>query len=145
MGNLNNLPTSAEQARQLGSQYYYTDEECKNGHVDKRYTSSGSCFACASHYYFKNNYHLIKYKLTVDDFDQMFIDQGGKCALCANLLQMTFDNRKHRGAVIDHDHNTGKVRAILCSGCNKALGFFNDDPIALRNAASYIEKHNAKI
>ena len=45
-------------------------------------------------------------------------------------------------SVLDHCHNTGKVRDGLCSACNLVLGAMNDDPARLRAAADYLEKHN---
>lgn len=61
-------------------------------------------------------YRLKKYGLTVADFNKMSIDQNGRCALCKNLPKNTL--------VVDHDHKTGRVRGLLCEGCNLALGFF---------------------
>jgi hypothetical protein len=42
---------------------------------------------------------------------------------------------------VDHDHITGRVRALLCSGCNTGIGHLQDDPDVLRRAADYIEQH----
>ena len=58
----------------------------------------------------------------------------GRCELCrVRLTQL--------GAHVDHDHKTGKIRGLLCNNCNRGLGHFQDNPLVLRLAASYVERH----
>ena len=45
------------------------------------------------------------------------------------------------GEPIKHDHATGKVRALLCPGCNNGMGCFKDDPVRLQKAISYLTRH----
>ena len=71
------------------------------------------------------------YGISEDEFDQMMINQGGKCYICKG------DN----GSIalcIDHDHLTGKVRGLLCNKCNRGLGLFSDDLVLLKRAMSYL-------
>lgn len=86
---------------------------------------------------------LIKYGLTLEQYEQMWADQRGVCALCerepkpdstgcATILH------------VDHDHVTGRVRALLCKDCNNGLGHFLDDAEVLRRAADYIEFFGAR-
>lgn len=70
------------------------------------------------------------------NYDQRLLEQGGHCALCSR----TPDQEHHGVLHVDHDHSSGKVRALLCSNHNTALGLFADDPTALRAAADYIER-----
>lgn len=58
-----------------------------------------------------------KYAITVEDYDKMLIAQAGVCAICKRT------NIKTRLAV-DHNHDTGQVRELLCTRCNPALGWF---------------------
>jgi hypothetical protein len=72
-----------------------------------------------------------RYGITADEADEMLAAQGGLCAIC-----------KVAPAVhVDHDHETGGVRALLCFNCNGGLGQFRDDPDVLRAAADYVQFH----
>jgi hypothetical protein len=66
--------------------------------------------------------------------------QDGKCAICGSVPPPGGKNAAAR-LHVDHDHETGKVRALLCNGCNRGMGYMNDDPARLRKAADYIERH----
>jgi len=80
---------------------------------------------------------LWKYKITKEQFDQMFEDQHGLCAICSgDLLQGTY------GLAIDHDHDTGKVRGLLCHPCNRGLGQFQDALHLLEHAAEYLKRNS---
>lgn len=76
------------------------------------------------------------YGITLADYESMLEDQDHSCAICGK----TSDEEGQRLA-IDHCHSTSKVRGVLCSNCNKALGLFNDNPDLLCNAAEYLSKY----
>ena len=59
------------------------------------------------------------YGISLDDYNELFIQQSGKCAICRRL-QSEFNYPFY----VDHDHQTGKVRGLLCCGCNTGLGHF---------------------
>ena len=88
----------------------------------------------------------IRYGITPDDVDTMHAYQGGLCALCNQPMGKTTADRHGKDRMkerhIDHDHETGKVRALLCGTCNLGLGTFGHSPERLRRAADYIEHHN---
>lgn len=77
------------------------------------------------------------YGITLDDYHKMYENQSGKCAICNDEKP---DYGKN-GLVIDHCHNKGHIRELLCSKCNKGLGHFNDDVNRLTNAMEYLIKH----
>ncbi|MFD9337859.1 endonuclease VII domain-containing protein [Streptomyces sp. NPDC060028] len=69
------------------------------------------------------------YGITEGERDEMITAQGGVCAIC----------REAPPEHVDHDHQTGKVRGVLCFSCNAALGQFKDRPDVIRRAAAYVE------
>ena len=73
-----------------------------------------------------------EYNISVEDLQKLYDDAGGKCEICRN--------EPNRWLVVDHCHNSTKVRGILCEQCNQALGLFKDDPEVMRKAALYIER-----
>jgi len=75
---------------------------------------------------------LHRYKLTLIEYSTMLQKQNNACALCL----VVFKNTPH----IDHCHNTGKIRGLLCDKCNKGLGFFDDDKIKLKRAIKYLSR-----
>lgn len=76
------------------------------------------------------------YGLTLQEYDIMLSKQKGLCAICNTILV------PGRETIIDHNHETGKNRDLLCGSCNKVLGFAKDRPETLRLAAEYLEFHN---
>lgn len=86
----------------------------------------------------RTNSRLRVYGITAAEYVALDAAQDGLCAICAQPETMTY-----RGTVkqlsVDHDHETGKVRGLLCAACNFALGKFRDDPALLRSAADYLE------
>jgi len=81
---------------------------------------------------------LKRYCITEAEFDVMFKAQGGRCAICGT------DQYNNRGPQIDHDHASGKVRAILCNACNGGLGLFKDNIDIMEAAVAYLKNANAK-
>ena len=78
------------------------------------------------------------YGITVEQYDEMYEAQDGCCAICGNPEQGA--KRFH----VDHDHETGEVRALLCHLCNVGIGHFRDDPELLQAAIEYLEVHNER-
>ena len=73
---------------------------------------------------------LTEYGLTPEDVQALWESQGRRCAICGR------SNIKFH---VDHCHSTGRIRGLLCSNCNTAIGLFGDDPERLRSAALYLE------
>jgi tRNA(Ile2) C34 agmatinyltransferase TiaS len=78
---------------------------------------------------------IMSYGITVEQFNEMLERQNGVCAICGE------DNSRFgKRLAIDHDHDTGVVRGLLCNSCNGALGLFKDDEATLLKALDYIQK-----
>jgi len=73
------------------------------------------------------------YGISVEEYDQMLEDQGGTCYICGEPPQ-------GRALDIDHCHKSGKVRGLLCSNHNRALGLLGDDPALLLKSIEYLVK-----
>lgn len=70
-----------------------------------------------------------RYGITGAEWKELFDLQGGECAICKEHTE-TFH--------VDHCHETGKVRGLLCRACNIGLGHFRDNIVLLRQAAEYL-------
>lgn len=81
----------------------------------------------------KRYFNYGKYKMRSSDYEMMLRDQQGVCAICGAKPQ------KGKRLDIDHDHETGEVRGLLCGLCNRAIGMLADDPDIIRAAADYVE------
>lgn len=83
-----------------------------------------------------DNKRVLNYGLTRQEFDALVIKQGSKCAICLTTFSTTFDTH------VDHCHTTGRVRGLLCNGCNTGLGQFRDNPLFLSSAIDYLKGSN---
>lgn len=81
----------------------------------------------------RNNKIKKLYNISIDEYDNLYKNQIGGCLIC---------HTKHDRLHIDHCHNTGKVRGLLCSKCNMAIGLFNDDIKLLQETIKYISKND---
>ena len=102
-----------------------------NGDITKH--RSMWCKRCHKDYIY--NLRLSRVGMTLEDYARMANAQDNKCAICKRD-QSIFTRSLH----IDHNHRTGKHRAILCSRCNQTIGRSEDNPQLLRDIADYIEK-----
>lgn len=126
---------------------------CKKGHDPSYYVVSPSgvrlCLMCKrqnGRKYREKNRQSIRlknrvgrYKMLYSEFQELWNKQNGRCAICGTLF---LNDRSYR---IDHDHETGKVRGILCASCNTGLGLFKDAPEVLNMASEYLTTHGSQL
>jgi len=82
--------------------------------------------------YVRNQFLKNKYGITIEEFETMMEQQDHKCFICGKPL-----GEKRYG--VDHNHTTGKIRAILCVTCNSALGMVDDDTSILEAMINYVK------
>lgn len=88
------------------------------------------CKVCRRHLALEKDYGL-----TIGDYNTLLEAQDGRCKICGTTKPGGHGNR----FAVDHAHETGEVRGLLCQQCNCALGHFKDNPDLLRKAAEYLE------
>ena len=82
----------------------------------------------------RQSYLKRKYGTTIAEYDRMFEEQYGVCAICGEARP------DERTLHVDHDHATGSVRGLLCFRCNNALGDLRDDLELFQRAADYLDR-----
>ena len=81
----------------------------------------------------RRNRHLIrKYGITADEYDTKLKKQNGVCGICM------LDRDSRNFLAVDHNHDTGVIRGLLCENCNRGLGMFKDNKEFLQNAIHYL-------
>ena len=99
--------------------------ESKNAYNREYYKKS-------THDQYWTHYLKSNYGITPEQWHEMSEAQGHVCAICGKI-------DKVRRLSVDHDHVTGKVRGLLCGGCNKSIGHLGDSVEGLMRAVKYIE------
>ena len=77
-----------------------------------------------------------KFGLTIEEYDVMFSAQNGVCAICEDTCATGYR------LAVDHNHTTGKIRALLCKNCNTAIGLLKENTDTMTKAIKYLEFHN---
>lgn len=98
----------------------------------------------------RRKYLWTQYRITVEDYERMLLEQDGRCAICKQPETRPSTSKYDRRPgllTVDHDHaccsgstSCGRcVRGLLCAGCNAAIGGLKDDPSLMVAAAAYIQ------
>lgn len=86
--------------------------------------------------YMRKRHLQFEYGITPQAFSDLLEGQGGVCAICGTSEWNGVGNKPH----VDHDHETGNIRGLLCGNCNHALGFIRDNPAIALAMAEYLKK-----
>ena len=85
--------------------------------------------------YYRNRSLVLKYNLTLPEYNGMLASQQGACAIC---LRPPTTRPLH----VDHEHSSGVIRGLLCFRCNYGLSWFRENPAWLENAAAYLRERD---
>jgi hypothetical protein len=124
---------------QLESNYYKSSEkkdglqnECKACNTSRKkswhQTDSGKASSA-------NTKLKRRYGITLSEYESMVLEVGSKCEICGDTK--SYLNHK---LCIDHDHNTGNIRGVLCKACNLAVGNLKDSPELALKTFEYLNK-----
>lgn len=121
--------------------------------IDDFYPKRGSCKQCVCErmrslgatipdYHHSRNLRL-RYGITVDEYQALIVNQNFACAICKVEIPDTLGYKGKRSVVVDHNHETGNVRGILCSKCNLMLGHAKENTNTLYQAIVYLSERGA--
>lgn len=86
----------------------------------------------------RNSQLIRHFGITLEEYNELLKKQNNVCAICGS-------SSGEKSFSVDHDHITGKVRGLLCRGCNVGIGNLKDDPELLEKAIIYIKKFREDI
>lgn len=94
----------------------------------------------------QRRYNRLKFfGLTQEAFEELMRSQGGLCAICGRDEEATHPRTGSKFYLaVDHCHQTGLVRGLLCQRCNRAMGMFGDDPQVMQKAIDYLLLHRGE-
>lgn len=122
--------------RILGPSRPLTDDDSRHGKYSTYMNLKCRCSKCKRAN--ANQAMKRKYGISLNDRDRMIEAQGWGCAACSIDLRKLPPRQIH----IDHNHDTGEVRGILCHGCNIAFGHLGEDSDRIEGLLAYSRKHD---
>ena len=81
-----------------------------------------------------------RYGITLEEYEEILNKQGGCCAICKTRENGVHGKRRSWNWSVDHCHETGKVRGLLCNQCNRGIGMLGDSKESLQKALDYLIK-----
>jgi hypothetical protein len=147
------MAQTKEKIKKYNAFYYKKHKKKHNAHSKAYYENNKeSCKACQKRYAFarkegisikKRAEHLKRaYGITIEQYDTMLKNQEGKCLICSEF-ETVIDPRtgKVKSLSVDHNHETGEIRGLLCRRCNIGLSYFKESSGLLKRASFYLESY----
>lgn len=83
------------------------------------------------------HWFMKQYGITLEEYKKMYDNQNGNCAICGEHYELRGEN-KLKTLHVDHDHETGDVRGLLCHNCNSGIGYFKEDLNLIKRIEHYL-------
>ena len=128
---LNNLCKPCNNAHSIAG-YYANRAERRAGQAAYSKTPRGQANA-------KRAVLKFNYGITLEDYNLQLTQQNGRCAICNTDSP---GGRHKKSLYVDHNHETGKFRALLCHNCNAGIGHFKENPEFMQRAIEYLKEKN---
>lgn len=87
----------------------------------------------------KDQHLNLQYNTNLDEYMEMLIEQKGLCVICSQP-ETVIMNGEVKDLAVDHCHETGKIRGLLCNSCNDALGHLFEDPRRIKSLMKYVKE-----
>lgn len=84
-----------------------------------------------------------RYKITLDGIKNLLIKQNGKCSICEKDISLDLHKSDRSRAIVEHNHETGKVRSLTCQRCNVVIGSIENNQNLIKKVIKYIKIHQA--
>jgi hypothetical protein len=84
----------------------------------------------------RHNTLIRNYGIGLKEYEQLFKEQNGRCKICDISQELL-----NKPLCVDHCHSTGIIRGLLCSKCNTAIGFLQDNSLIIDKASAYVRKY----
>lgn len=91
----------------------------------------------------KNVQLRAKYGITLEQYEELWTSQGGLCAICGKSEGSSSAWGGSKMLAVDHDHETGRVRGLLCQACNVGIGHLTNSEVLLAAAAYLVQNETA--
>jgi len=130
----------------LKARYPYCKECMSSANRESKLKNKGTyeAYRDKSRHYHRYNHLRRKYNITEEDFMRMERQQNGVCAICFKPETSKCRNGDVSRLHVDHNHETGEIRGLLCNRCNRGVGFFKDEIEHLKGAIRYLDHHKNK-
>ena len=89
--------------------------------------------------YKREKWLKMKFNLSIEEYNKILEKQNNSCAICKQDFD-TIKQETNKSLCVDHNHENGEIRGLLCNNCNRGLGFFKDNAVSLLEAIKYLDK-----